>query len=87
MRLTHSPIVQLNHAVAIAETGDPAQALVLADRLQPALSTYTYLHSTRAELLRRLGRSEEARRAYERALELASREPDRRFIKKRLAEL
>ena len=51
------------------------------------LDTYPYLHSTRAELLRRLGRPEEARAAYERALELTGSEPERRFLSRRLAEL
>jgi RNA polymerase sigma-70 factor (ECF subfamily) len=71
--------------VAIAETGDPQAALDLVDRLQ--LSGYRYLHSTRAELLRRTGRVEEARAAYARALPLARTEPERRFLARRMAEL
>jgi RNA polymerase sigma-70 factor, ECF subfamily len=83
--LTRSPVVELNRAVAIAEAGDPQAALDLVDGLE--LGDYRYLHSTRAELLRRLGRMEEARSAYERALPLARTEPERRFLARRLAEL
>jgi RNA polymerase sigma-70 factor (ECF subfamily) len=83
--LTRSPVVELNRAVAIAEAGDPRAALDLVDGLD--LSDYRYLHSTRAELLRRLGRLEEAREAYERALPLARTDPERRFLSRRLAEL
>src|SRR5205085_2682738 len=63
--LTRSPVVQLNHAVAIAQTGSPERALRIVQGL--SLSDYPYLHSTRAELLRRLHRDDEARAAYERA--------------------
>jgi len=83
--LTRSPVVELNRAVAIAEGGDPHAALDLVDGLE--LGDYRYLHSTRAELLRRLGRVEEARSGYERALPLARTEPERRFLARRLAEL
>ena len=83
--LTRSPVVELNRAVAIAEGGDPQAALDLVDGLE--LGDYRYLHSTRAELLRRLGREEEARSGYERALPLARTEPERRFLARRLAEL
>jgi RNA polymerase sigma-70 factor (ECF subfamily) len=85
VRLTGSPVVELNRAVAIAEADGPDAALEIVDRLD--LDDYQYLHSTRAELLRRLGRTEEARAAYERALELARAEPERRFLERRLAEL
>ena len=83
--LTGSPVVQLNRAVAVAESGEPEAALRIADSL--ALEDYQYLHSTRAELLRRLGRGDEARLAYERALQLAASEPERGFLRRRLAEL
>jgi RNA polymerase sigma-70 factor (ECF subfamily) len=83
--LTRSPVVELNRAVAIAQAGDAERALDLVDAL--ALDDYQYLHSTRAELLRRLGRAEEARAAYERAFALARTEPDRRFLRRRLEEL
>jgi RNA polymerase sigma-70 factor, ECF subfamily len=83
--LTRSPVVELNRAVAIAEAGDPQAALELVDSLE--LEDYRYLHSTRAELLRRLGRVDEARAAYESALLLARTEPERRFLARRQAEL
>ena len=84
-RLTRSPVVELNRAAAIAEGGDPETALRLVDRLD--LRDYHYLHSTRAELLRRLDRDQEARAEYDRALELVSSDPERRFLECRLAEL
>jgi RNA polymerase sigma-70 factor (ECF subfamily) len=83
--VTRSPVVELNRAVAVAQAGQVERALQLVDRLD--LDSYQYLHSTRGELLRRLGRHREARAAYERALELASSEPDRRFLAKRIGEL
>jgi RNA polymerase sigma-70 factor (ECF subfamily) len=83
--LTGSPVVELNRAVAVAEAGDPAAALATVERLE--LHDYRYLHSTRAELLRRLGRAEEARAAYNRALELTASEPERRFLERRLREV
>ncbi|MGA9634267.1 MAG: sigma-70 family RNA polymerase sigma factor [Solirubrobacterales bacterium] len=83
--LTGSPVVELNRAAAIAEAGDPEAALVLADGLE--LESYHYLHSTRAELLRRLGRDQEAQAAYERALELVHSDAERRFLEGRLAEI
>jgi RNA polymerase sigma-70 factor, ECF subfamily len=84
-RLTGSPVVELNRAVAVAEAGSPAAALAIVDEL--ALDDYRYLHSTRAELLRRLGRPDDAAEAYRRALELASAESERSFLQRRLAEL
>jgi RNA polymerase sigma-70 factor (ECF subfamily) len=84
-RLTGSPVVELNRAVAIAEAGDDLIALALVDRL--GLDSYPYLHATRAELLRRLGRIPDARMAYERALELVGSDAERRFLERRLSEL
>jgi RNA polymerase sigma-70 factor, ECF subfamily len=84
-RLTGSPVVELNRAVAIAEGGDAHAALALVDRLE--LERYHYLHATRAELLRRLDRTDDARAAYERALELVHADAERRFLERRLAEL
>jgi RNA polymerase sigma-70 factor (ECF subfamily) len=84
-RLTGSPVVELNRAVAVAEAGSPRAALAIVDRLE--LDDYQYLHSTRAELLRRLGRCDEAAGAYRRALDLASAESERSFLSRRLAEL
>jgi predicted RNA polymerase sigma factor len=83
--LTGSPVVELNRAVAVAESGSPQRALELVAGL--ALDTYPYLYSTRAELLRRLGRVDEARAAYQRALELTASDPERRFLSRRLEEL
>jgi RNA polymerase sigma-70 factor (ECF subfamily) len=83
--LTGSPIVELNRAVAVAEVEGPAAGLALVDRLD--LADYRYLHSTRAELLRRLGRRDEARLAYERALARCEDEADRRLLTRRLLEL
>jgi RNA polymerase sigma-70 factor, ECF subfamily len=84
-RVTGSAVVELNQAVAIAEAGEVETALALVDRLQ--LDGYHYLHSTRAELLRRLDRTEEARAAYDRALELVHSDAERRFLEGRLADL
>ena len=81
--LTGSPVVRLNGAVAIAEAEGPARALDIVDALD--LDGYLYWHSTRAELLRRLGRRAEARAAYQAALALAGSAPERRFLQERLA--
>jgi RNA polymerase sigma-70 factor (ECF subfamily) len=83
--MTGSDVVELNRAVAMAEAGDAEGALVLADRLD--LDRYHYLHATRAELLRRLGREDEARDAYDRALELVHSAAERRFLEQRRTEL
>jgi RNA polymerase sigma-70 factor (ECF subfamily) len=85
VRLTGSPVVELNRAVALAETGEVEAALALVERLD--LDGYHYLHATRGELLRRLDRVAEARGAYERALELVHSDAERRFLEGRLAEL
>jgi len=84
-RLTGSSVVELNQAVAVAETGNVEAALGLVEGLE--LDRYHYLHATRAELLRRLDRRDEARAAYERALELVHADAERRFLEERLAEL
>jgi RNA polymerase sigma-70 factor (ECF subfamily) len=84
-RLTDSPIVELNRAVAVAEEHGPEAGLDIIDRL--ALEDYRYLHSTRGELLRRLGRTAEARDAYHRALALVHDDAERRLLERRLAEL
>ena len=84
-RATRSPVVELNRAVAVAHAEGPEAGLAIADRLE--LDDYQYLHSTRGELLRRLGRRDEARLAFERALELASAETERRFLRGRIAAL
>jgi RNA polymerase sigma-70 factor (ECF subfamily) len=84
-RLTASPVVDLNRAVAVAETGDVEGALALVERLE--LDSYHYLHATRAEFLRRLDRVDDARAAYGRALELVHSDAERRFLERKLAEL
>jgi RNA polymerase sigma-70 factor, ECF subfamily len=84
-RMTGSDVVELNRAVAVAEAGDVDAALRIVERLD--LDGYHYLHATRAELLRRLGRVPDARGAYCRALELVHSDPERRLLERRLAEL
>jgi RNA polymerase sigma-70 factor (ECF subfamily) len=84
-RLTGSPVVELTRAVAVAEDQGPEAALEIVDGL--ALDGYLYLHSTRGELLRRLGRTAEARDAYGRALELVRDGAERRLLERRLADL
>jgi RNA polymerase sigma-70 factor (ECF subfamily) len=84
-RLTGSSVVELNRAAALAEAGDVDGALALAEHLE--LDRYHYLHATRAELLRRLDRVDEARAAYGHALELVHSDAERRFLEQRLAEL
>ncbi|MHA6621662.1 RNA polymerase sigma factor [Pseudonocardia sp. DLS-67] len=85
--LTGSAVVELNRAVAVAETAGPRAALEIVDAVAPGLDGYRYLHSTRAELLRRLGEPAAARAAYRRALDLTATEAERRFLDRRLAEL
>jgi predicted RNA polymerase sigma factor len=84
-QLTGSPVVTLNRAVAVAQAGMPERALEIVDALE--LGDYRYLPSTRAELLRRLGRSDEARAAFAHALKLATTEAERRLLAERLAGL
>ncbi|MEA2474883.1 MAG: hypothetical protein QOE06_2798 [Thermoleophilaceae bacterium] len=84
-RVTRSPVVELNRAVAVAEADGPEAGLRIVEGLD--LDGYRYLHSTRGELLRRLGRTGEARAAYRRALELVHDDAERRLIERRLAEL
>ena len=84
-RLTDSPVVELNRAVAVAEADGPQAGLDIVERL--GLDDYRYFHSTRGELLSRLDRASEARSAYERALALVHDDAERRLIERRLAEL
>ena len=84
-RLTGSPVVELNRAIAIAETEGPEAGLRLVGQL--GLDDFRYLHSTRGELLRRLGRTDEARAAYRWARQLTDDGAERRFLERRLAEL
>ena len=83
--LTGSAVVELNRAIAVAEAAGTDAGLSLVERLD--LDGYQYFHSTRADLLRRLGRANEARTEYQRALELADSEPERRFLRRRLEEV
>jgi len=84
-RQTGSPVVELNRAIAIAETEGADAGLRLLEDLP--LEDYLYLHSTRGELLRRLGDYREARTAYERALALVHDDAERRFLERRLGDL
>jgi RNA polymerase sigma-70 factor, ECF subfamily len=86
-RLTRSPVVELGQAAALAEAGNLEGALAIVAGLEQALDGYHYLHATRAELLRRQGRTREADAAYRRALELVHSDAERRFLERRLAEL
>jgi RNA polymerase sigma-70 factor (ECF subfamily) len=84
-RITGSPVVELNHAAALAETGQVEQALAIADRLD--LDGYHYLHAVRADLLARLGRTGEADAAYAKALGLVRSDAERRFLTERRDQL
>ena len=88
-RLDPSPVVALNRAVALAMRDGPAAALRVIEAVMEKgeLDDYHLAHAARADLCRRLGHNAEARSAYERALALARQEPERRFLKRRLAEL
>jgi len=89
LRLEPTPVVELNRAVAVAMRDGPAAGLTLVDDLleRGELADYHLAHAARADLCRRLGLSADARAAYERALSLTQLEPERRFLKRRLAEL
>jgi RNA polymerase sigma-70 factor (ECF subfamily) len=84
-----SPVVDLNRAVAIGMRDGPEAGLSLMETilLQGELAEYHLAHAARADIFRRLGRTQEARKAYEQALSLAKQEPERRFLERRLAEL
>jgi RNA polymerase sigma-70 factor (ECF subfamily) len=89
VRIQPSPVVQLNRAVAIAMRDGPEAGLkhidaVLADG---ELAHYYLAHSARAEMYRRLGRTDEARTSYEKALELTQQEPERQFLRERIRQL
>ena len=84
-RIDPSPVVALNRAVAIAMAHGPHHGLELVDALAPALDEMHLFHSTRADLLRRVGRNDEAGLAYERAIDLATNAAERVFLERRLA--
>ena len=89
VRIDPSPVIQLNRAAAVAMRDGPAEGLRLIDALLATgnLDTYHLAHSARADLCRRLGRVQDARASYERALSLARQEPERRFLARRLLEV
>jgi RNA polymerase sigma-70 factor (ECF subfamily) len=84
--LAPSPVVELNRAVAVAMAAGPERGLQLIDRIE-GLDEYRHLHSARADLLRRLGRADEAAAEYRRAIELAAKPAERAFLERRLAEV
>jgi len=88
VRADRSPVIELNRAAAVAMRDGPAAGLALIDAIlaRGELADYQFAHSARGELLRRLGRNEEARAAYERALALTSQETERRFLRGRIVE-
>jgi RNA polymerase sigma-70 factor (ECF subfamily) len=88
-RVAPSPVVALNRAVAIARRDGPVAGLAVIDRIlsDGSLADYHLAHSARADLCRRLGRLDEARASYERALSLAKQEPEQRFLRARIADL
>jgi len=89
LRAEPSPVVELNRAAAVAMRDGPVAGLTLIDAIlaRGDLADYHLAHSARADLCRRLGRTTEARAAYERALQLTQQEPERRFLERRLSEL
>jgi RNA polymerase sigma-70 factor (ECF subfamily) len=89
MRLAPSPVIELNHAAALSFVDGPQAALLRIEALaaRGQLAGYDALPAARADLLRRLARADEARAAYAEALALARHEPERRFFRRRLAEL
>jgi RNA polymerase sigma-70 factor (ECF subfamily) len=89
VQATGSPVVELNHAVAVAMRDGPLSGLALIDAIlaRGELADYHLAYAARADLCRRLGRTAEAQAAYRRALELTQQEPERRFLERRLAEL
>jgi RNA polymerase sigma-70 factor, ECF subfamily len=86
-RLTPTPVVALNRAIAIGESDGPDAALNALDAIAPELDNYHLLHAARGTTLRRLGRRAAAKAAYERAARLASTETDRRFLVEKIKEL
>jgi len=89
VRADPSPVIELNRAAAVAMRDGPAAGLTLIDAIlqRGDLADYQFAHSARAELLRRLGRKEEARAAYERALALTQQQTERRFLERQLIEV
>ena len=87
VRLDPSPVVALNRAVAVAELDGPAVALAAVDRLRDRLAGYHAFHATRADLLRRLGRPQEAHAAYDEAIALAGNTAETAYLTRRRDQL
>jgi RNA polymerase sigma-70 factor (ECF subfamily) len=87
VRLDPSPIIALNRAIAVAELDGPEVALAAVDRLELTLAGYHAYHATRADLLRRLGRGQESRAAYDRAIELAGNTAETAYLTRRRDQL
>ncbi|HEY7010803.1 MAG TPA: sigma-70 family RNA polymerase sigma factor [Jatrophihabitantaceae bacterium] len=87
IRLDPSPIIALNRAIAVAELDGPEVALAAVDRLEDELADYHSYHATRADLLRRIGRSEQSRAAYDRAIELAGNTAEIAYLTRRRDQL
>jgi RNA polymerase sigma-70 factor (ECF subfamily) len=87
VRVDPSPIIALNRAIAVAELDGPEVALAAADRLEDRLAGYHAYHATRADLLRRLGRSQESRAAYDKAIELAGNTAETAYLTRRRDQL
>jgi RNA polymerase sigma-70 factor (ECF subfamily) len=87
VRLDPSPIIALNRAITVVELDGPEVALAAIDRLEDALAGHHAYHATRADLLRRLGRSQKARAAYDKAIELAGNTADTAYLKRRRHQL
>jgi len=83
VRLDASPIIALNRSIAVAELDGPEVALAAVDRLEDRLAGYHAYHATRADLLRRLGRSQESRTAYDKAIELAGNTAETAYLTRR----
>jgi RNA polymerase sigma-70 factor (ECF subfamily) len=87
VRLDGSPIIALNRAIAVAELDGPGVALATVDRLEDKLAGYHAYHATRAALLRRLGRSQESRAAYDKAIEVAGNTAETACLTRRRDQL
>ena len=89
LRIDPSPVIELNRAVAVAMRDGPAAGLALIDAIlaRGDLNEYHLAHAARADLCRRLGKTDQARASYQLAIRLARQEPERRFLERRLAEL
>jgi RNA polymerase sigma-70 factor (ECF subfamily) len=87
VRLDPSPVIALNRAIAVAELDGPEVALAAVSRLEPRLAGYRAYHATRADLLRRLGRSQESRTAYDKAIELPGNTAEAAYLARRRDQL